>query len=137
MKSKNLHIANGSLSRVRRKAWLAVAGLAVLIFAASSIPGPRLPSANLFPGSDKVVHLIIYAFVGALIARALVRGHALDPGRAVLLTAVLGAAYGLSDEIHQVFVPNRLFELGDLVANAAGTVLGAVAFTSFAASQDR
>jgi VanZ family protein len=37
-------------------------------------------------------------------------------------------AYGLGDEVHQLFVPGRLFDLADLAADAAGGALGSGAY---------
>ena len=36
---------------------------------------------------------------------------------------VFVAMYGLSDEIHQVFVPNRSFEVADILADTMGAVM--------------
>ena len=45
----------------------------------------------------------------------------------MLLAAVLAAAYGLTDEIHQIFVPLRSVELADWMADAVGGLAGAIA----------
>jgi VanZ family protein len=70
---------------------------------------------------------LVYALLGGLVARS--RGLR-SPGwsslRLVAWSTVFTTAYGLSDEIHQLFVPGRRFELLDLVADGVGGLLGAL-----------
>jgi VanZ family protein len=83
-------------------------------------------SAPWLPGADKLAHLTIYGVFGALIARACWRTGSRSPLRVVVLATLLATAYGLSDEVHQRFVPGRQFELLDLLADAVGAVCGAL-----------
>jgi len=46
---------------------------------------------------------------------------------ALLLTTLIGSAYGAIDEIHQYFVPGRHSNVWDWVANTLGSFLGALA----------
>lgn len=115
-------MASGPLSSVRHLGlWTPVVMYMGLIFYASSLTGP--PS---LPTSDKVQHTLGYAALGALVTRALAGGL----GRPVSAAAFAGAvvittAYGVSDEAHQMFVPGRSPEILDIVADAAGGLLGA------------
>lgn len=95
--------------------WMAV------IFAGSSVPGKRMP----MPGRwDKVAHFTEYAVLGFLAARAL-REKGLAPPRALALAAFACLAWGVTDEIHQSFVPNRSVEAKDALADALGGLAGA------------
>ena len=47
--------------------------------------------------------------------------------RTYILLAVIGVLYGLSDEIHQSFVPNRECTLSDFLADAIGVLLALAA----------
>ncbi|MCY3731217.1 MAG: VanZ family protein, partial [Rhodospirillaceae bacterium] len=71
-------------------------------------------------------HAIAYAVLGAAMLRAVTGA---DSSRitvgAVLLAVTLTVAYGLTDEIHQAFVPGRTPELRDLAADALGASAGA------------
>jgi VanZ family protein len=108
----------------RARLWVAVALYMALIFGLSSIANtPDLPA-----GSDKGVHGVLYFGLGFLLVRALgggLRGR-IPPGVALLAT-VIGGLYGVSDEIHQHFVPPRQVEALDAVADTIGT--GIAAFT--------
>ena len=79
---------------------------------------PRLPAA--IPHLDKVVHLGLYAVLGATLAWG--RHRWAGPATWILLGA--GVAFGATDELHQAFVPRREPSGADLVADTAGLVLG-------------
>lgn len=103
--------------------WGPVVLYGILIFSLSSASDlPDLPEAL----TDKVGHLLLYCGFGFLLARALVGGLGQKvPLWVPPLVVLLSVAYGLSDEVHQLFVPNRQFDLLDLAADAAGSALGA------------
>jgi VanZ family protein len=104
--------------------WLLLIGIGLLIFWQSSGPLPvQTPSLS---GLDKLAHAAIYALLAFLAARAFatlplqVRAHGLA-WAAVLFAAL----YGLSDEVHQAFVPGRTADIWDLAADLAGALAGA------------
>jgi VanZ family protein len=51
-----------------------------------------------------------------------------DAARAIFKAVALGAAFSFLMEAAQLFIPNRVASLYDVMANAAGTLLGALAF---------
>lgn len=114
-------------SPARRAHWLWLWGpvlvYGALIFSLSSASDlPDLPTGF----SDKAAHMLLYCGLGFLLARALAGGL----GRPVPLwvpplVVLVAVAYGVSDEVHQFFVPRRQFDLLDLAADAAGAGLGA------------
>ena len=96
-------------------AWLPVVAWAGLIFTLSSVPdlGTGLGGWDLL--LRKLAHAAEYAVLGLLLLRAL--------GRAA--TAFwLGAAYAVTDEIHQAFVPGRVASPVDFAIDAAGLAIG-------------
>jgi VanZ family protein len=106
--------------------WLAPAlAYAALIFLLSSLsnPFPFKPSGLLT--LDKLLHFVEYGALGALLAWGLHRaGMAVSSGG--VWAAVLGSAYGLTDEVHQAFVPNRSADPRDWLADTAGALVGAL-----------
>jgi VanZ family protein len=92
------------------------------IFYASSQSHLALP-----PGlTDKPTHLLVYTALGTLLVRALTGGlRARVTLSTALLAMALTTAYGVTDEIHQMFVPGRYAEWRDLVADSLGGALGA------------
>ena len=96
-----------------------------LIFVLSSISGPDLPP---IPGGvdHSVVHALEYAVLAVLLLRGLVgrRWQGVTLGAAGL-AVVLATLYGLTDEVHQRFVPGRTAEIADVVADVLGAAAGA------------
>jgi VanZ family protein len=103
--------------------WLPVALDAALIFFLSSIP--RLPSPP-GPFSDKHFHFASYALFAALLVRALASARLRNvTGRIAIGAILLAALYGVTDEIHQMFVPGRSADPYDLLADTLGAVAAA------------
>lgn len=105
--------------------WAPVVFYAAAIFYVSSMSQPPgVPG----PISDKWLHAVAYAGLAWLLARALSLGR---PERVTWqMTAgavLLASAYGATDEWHQAFVPGRLADVRDFMADAVGAGLGAVA----------
>lgn len=104
--------------------WLPVIGFCILIFVQSSFPtSDHLPTINL---SDKVLHFSAYAILAVLFCRAF-NGMARLRNRwrlLFLISVMATTAYGLSDELHQSFVPGRNADAGDAVADFAGSLAG-------------
>jgi VanZ family protein len=77
-------------------------------------------------GVDKYLHAVLYSGLSALLVRALAGGwhRRVTPGRLVA-AIVIAAAYGVSDEFHQSFVPMRSVEAMDVVADTVGAAVAA------------
>jgi len=98
-------------------------GWAGVLFYLSSQPSIDTP--DLFTGQDKLFHLIAYGLLGFLAMGAMrLPATGYRQGQAWTV-AVLVALYGVSDEIHQHFVPGRTVEVYDVLADALGGLLGA------------
>lgn len=93
-----------------------------LVFVGSSISHPM--DKDPFPLFDKVAHLSEYGLFALLLFRAL--NGTLGKKRFLLLaliTIVITAGYGASDEFHQAFVPGRTPDVKDLAADGLGSAL--------------
>jgi VanZ family protein len=107
--------------------WVPVALYAGAIFflSAQSHPEEQLPSFLLKGVSDKVLHAVEYAGLGGLCYRAFrwgVSGQVAS--RALLFAIVTVSLYGMTDEVHQAFVPLRDASWQDWLADTAGAVIG-------------
>jgi len=109
--------------------WAPVVGYAGLIFSLSSLSHPeeQLPSFLLKGISDKVLHAVEYAMLALLCYRAF--RWAAGPvvaRQAVVLAIVTASVFGLTDEVHQLFVPLRDASWQDWLADTVGATLAAV-----------
>ena len=94
-----------------------------IIFGLSSVSRPPA----FVGGVDKYLHATLYGGLGALLVRALAGGwHRRVTVGFVAATIALAAAYGVSDEFHQSFVPNRSVEALDVVADTVGASIAAI-----------
>ncbi len=109
-----------------RPARLACGVLLVLWCAAlwtlSSKPDPEEFVGVTIPLNDKIEHGIAYAAGGALAVAAFGATRRLPPWAAAVLFC---GAWGISDEVHQGFVPGRETSAADLAADVAGASAGA------------
>ncbi|MBI1910322.1 MAG: VanZ family protein [Deltaproteobacteria bacterium] len=103
--------------------WLPLIAYAGLIFYLSSLP--RLSIPQWFPHIDKAAHFLEYGGLGFLCVRV-VRFRFREIRKVEILGALLGLAYGATDEIHQFFVPGRESSLTDLLVDGIGAAVGAV-----------
>jgi len=87
-----------------------------LIFLFSSFPPPMELSSS--PFADKLVHLLTYGLLASLIYFAREKSRAIF--HPIFIPFLIAFLYGLSDEIHQHFVPGREANLFDALANAVG-----------------
>lgn len=102
------------------------AGLLLFLGSRPNLSGPTVDLPI-----DKLAHFCLYGILGALAGWGWSR-HQPPIGRGwPVLAAVL---VGVGDEWHQRIVPGRSAELGDLIADAAGILVGFVLFSRRAAT---
>jgi VanZ family protein len=106
-------------------AWRAFAVLAYagMIFVLSSLPGKSLPSLAI---SDKLLHALEFGGLTVLLCRAL-RAQMITRSslHVAMVSALAAICYGLIDEAHQLWVPQRLADVADLAADSCGALLAA------------
>jgi len=111
--------------------WLPVALYAGIIFymSSQSHPEEQLPSFVLKDVSDKVLHAVEYAVLGGLCYRAFRWGVSGAVASYALLFAIATASlYGVTDEVHQFFVPFRESSWLDWLADTVGATVGALSW---------
>lgn len=96
-----------------------------LIFVVSSFE-IEVPGIRHIPLRDKGIHFVEYAVLGWLCARASRRSWpSASAWRTAAFAVFVSVLWGLSDEIHQAFVPGRSPELSDVVTDLFGSIAGA------------
>ncbi|MEN8265245.1 MAG: VanZ family protein [Nitrospirota bacterium] len=100
--------------------WFITLGYMVTIFYLSSLRNLNLPS--LPQNSDKVLHMLAYILLAFLFYHTFKKSGI---RKYVFILAFLSASiYGISDEIHQYYVPGREAAIGDLFADFFGAMIG-------------
>lgn len=134
--------AQNNRTRSIALSWAAVVVMAALIFWMSANTGESVNhglgiisavkgvlsagAAALFGHEvdvSPVGHFGEYLVFGALLFNAL-RFH-VPPRTALLLALVLGSGYGITDELHQYFVPERSCDPADWAVDTIATLVGA------------
>jgi VanZ family protein len=103
--------------------WLPPIVYCLAIFFQSSFPGPeRMPDVRFL---DKLLHFAAYALLGVLSYRAYETLSLKDNHKLLIFISIASATlYGISDEIHQYFVPSRHADVADVIANTLGSICG-------------
>jgi VanZ family protein len=84
------------------------------------VAGHTVGEVELF---GKPGHVIEYALLGAAAANAFIWTR--KPSMMLFILIFIGSEfYALSDEIHQIFVPGRAFDIPDLFIDGTGILLG-------------
>ena len=91
-----------------------------LIFYLSSRGNINVPM--VIKGFDKVIHACVYMVLAFLLYLSI---HNSGARKYVFIGAFIFAIfYGISDEIHQYYVPGRDAAVGDVIADAIGAFIG-------------
>lgn len=114
--------------------WLPLIVYGLLIFVQSSFPSPvETPDVPFF---DKILHIGAYAVMGALFCRAYAAGPlGTKIPRLAALSILSAVLYGISDELHQYFVPGRDADVLDAAADLFGASCGVALWLCFAAKR--
>lgn len=110
--------------------WLPIFIYCLLIYIQSSYPSPE--EVPQLPYIDKVLHFAAYALLGALFLRAFKTLPIKDNIRLITILAItLSSLYGISDEIHQYYVPYRNADIMDALADIIGSIFGVYIYHFF------
>lgn len=105
--------------------WVPVLAYAGVIFSLSSLSRPEeLMPSMLEEVGDKTLHALEYGVLGILCYRALRRAAgAWGAAHALPLSILVAVLYGMTDEVHQAFVPTREADPLDLLADGIGATV--------------
>lgn len=128
--------------------WLLVIGIAAVIFFMSSRNANELnhetgvvsaiktwlmQQASMFFGHpvdvSPIGHFTEFCLLGASLVNAL-RWH-MPLQQSVGAAIILGSLYGITDEIHQLFVPGRSCDPADWLVDTIATIVGALIISLF------
>ncbi len=101
---------------------LVAGGVALGLVAGLFFGGAQPQAVNLVPAPwDKLAHGVVFALLALSCGLAMPGPRRLAPGLGMAVAVVLG----LLDEYHQTGLPGRHADIGDLLADATGALIGA------------
>ena len=80
---------------------------------------PSVPVQMLFPNQDKLFHMGAY-FILAILASGFFNECFSKPTTVIIASLCYCSLYGVSDEWHQSFVPGRVADFSDWLADTLG-----------------
>ena len=110
--------------------WFPLIAYCIFIFVQSGHPSPEdLPS---FRFMDKMLHIAAYAVLAILFHRAYQTLRIRHSPHLLMWLSILSASlYGISDEIHQYFVPFREADFFDGIADIIGAIIGVLVYQTW------
>jgi len=96
-----------------------------LIFYLSGQPADVSAGVEILEIPRIILHMGEYAILGLLMNSAMMQVSSKVP-RSVFFSSAFCCLYGVTDEIHQFFVPTRCFDIYDILADTIGGIAGAV-----------
>lgn len=124
-----MSVSRPGIARSAFGLWLPPAVYAAVIFWLSGRPiADEVALLPVWLQSDKLQHGLAYAGLAALLVRAVAGGHwRAVTTRRTMIAVALAILYGVSDEWHQSFVPERSADAADVLADAIGASVGGAA----------
>ncbi len=84
----------------------------------------ELPDVQqLFKHADKVAHFGVYFVLGILLIIGVQSKTKQSNILNMFLVLIVGSVFGFIDEYHQSFVPNRVADIYDLIADISGILI--------------
>jgi len=71
----------------------------------------------------KLAHFSLYTLVGILVM-VLLKLYSLNEKKRILYSFCIGVIYAMSDEIHQLFIPERTGQRTDVLIDSCGVAIG-------------
>lgn len=101
--------------------WLPVVSWGIIIIILSSIPYLEAPSIGI-KREDLVAHFVVYFIFGILLLRVVKINY-----KNIIISILFAIIFGVINELNQIWIPRRSFELLDIISNTLG-VLASVIF---------
>jgi hypothetical protein len=110
--------------------WLAIILTLIsasLIFYISSITFSVVGSSS---GLYAIIyHFTAFSYLTLFLLISLTKGKPNKP--IIIMGIILAIIYGISDEIHQLFVPGRFASIKDIIINSFGILLTSLAYSNY------
>jgi len=102
-----------------------------LIFYLSSSPPPQAAREVPIYFDIKLIHVVEYGVLNLLVFWALDKTSDIPFIWKIIYSVAITILYGLTDELHQIFVPGRSGKLIDIAANLIGCIFAQFSIFAF------
>ena len=113
------------LEKYSKISWTFVIIICIAVFYISSLQFPS--GSRGFGWKTIVYHFFAFFFLAFFLLPAPVKGKS---KALIFLTIILAVLYGISDEVHQFFVPSRHFAFSDVMVNSCGILTASLIYTT-------
>ena len=100
--------------------------IAALIFYISSLTFPAGAGGGYL---SYIYHFTVFSYLALFLLISLSGGK--PSKNLIILSLILAIVYGISDEIHQIFVPGRYYSIKDILINSLGILITSIAYTNY------
>ena len=106
--------------------WLITILIAIIIFYMSSLTFPPGPPTG-FNWKPIAYHFYAFLFFTAFLLISLTKGK--YKIKLIILSIIIAILYGISDEIHQFFVPGRASSIKDVLIDSTGILFAGLIYS--------
>jgi len=112
------------LEKYSAVSWIFVIIIVIMIFYISSLTFGG--SGGGFGWKTTAYHFLAFFSLAFFLLPALVKGKTKG---FIWLGIIVAVLYGISDEVHQLFVPTRHFAFSDIMVNSCGILFSSLIYT--------
>jgi len=105
--------------------WIATIIIGIAIFYISSLTFAQVPVVFRINWKTIFYHFAVFFFFSFFLHISLIKGKNIT---FILPSIIIGIIYGLSDEIHQLFVPGRFCSFSDWMLDTSGILLASLVY---------
>jgi hypothetical protein len=108
--------------------WIVTIVIAIIIFYLSSLSFQQGTIVSTGGVNSYLYHFFAFFLFAFFLMISLIRGRY---NNLIFLAIVTGVLYGISDEFHQLFVPNRTCTLADMLTDSLGVLSASLIYLIF------
>ena len=105
--------------------WIITILIAIAIFYISSLTSESI-GRSVASWQTVVYHFLAFFFLAAFLLISLVQGRKQE---FIFLAIILALFYGVTDEIHQLFVPGRVCSFSDFLIDSSGILFASLSYS--------
>lgn len=118
------------LNLIKKLGYLPAFGWAIILAILMLLPQDNFPDSKLL-SYDKLAHVGVFASLSFLILLGFLIKERKHTRKQLVITLTISIVYGSFLEYLQTYVPGRMTDLYDFIANCTGGVVGVIIFSIF------